>query len=345
MNTFPDIRLRRLRRTPSLRRLFDMPLPGPEKFIWPVFVIAGRGQRQAIDAMPGQYRYSVDTLLKDLRAVVDSGVGGILIFGLVDDGRKDGVGSAAYDERGPVQQAVRAVHAEYPHLVIFTDVCLCAYTTHGHCGPLLAPRSAIALRDGESAKSGATTGDVDNDASIELLAKTAVSHAAAGADGVAPSAMMDGQVQAIRSALSGAGFQQTLLMSYSTKFASAMYGPFREAEQSAPQHGDRRGYQASYGDARQALRESALDEAEGADILMVKPSLFYLDIIARLRASTELPMAVYNVSGEYSMLIAAADRGWGVLRDMVQESSVALVRSGADLLISYWANRYREFFS
>ena len=326
MNTFPDIRLRRLRRTPSLRRLFDIPLPGPEKFIWPVFVVAGRGQRQTIDAMPGQYRYSVDALLKDLRPVVDAGVGGILIFGLVDDGRKDGVGSAAYDERGAVQQAVRAVRAEYPHLVIFTDVCLCAYTTHGHCGPL------------------STTGDVDNDASNEMLAKTAVAHAAAGADGVAPSAMMDGQVQAIRSALSAAGFQQTLLMSYSTKFASSMYGPFREAEQSAPQHGDRRGYQASYGNARLALRESALDEAEGADILMVKPSLFYMDIIARLRESTELPIAVYNVSGEYSMLIAAADRGWGVLRDMVRESSVALVRSGADLLISYWANRYREFF-
>lgn len=337
MNTFPDIRLRRLRRTPSLRHLFDIPLPGPEKFIWPIFVVAGRGQRQAIDAMPGQYRYSVDALLKDLRAVVDAGIGGILVFGLVDDGRKDGIGSAAYDERGPVQQAVRAVHAEYPHLVIFTDVCLCAYTTHGHCGPLLASAEP-------SAKPGSTAGDVDNDAANEVLAKTAVSHAAAGADGVAPSAMMDGQVQAIRSALSGAGFQQTLLMSYSTKFASAMYGPFREAEQSAPQHGDRRGYQASYANARLALRESALDEAEGADILMVKPSLFYMDIIAHLRESTELPIAVYNVSGEYSMLIAAADRGWGVLRDMVRESTVALARSGADLLISYWANRYREFF-
>ncbi|MDP2990983.1 MAG: porphobilinogen synthase [Kiritimatiellota bacterium] len=334
MNTFPDIRLRRLRRTPSLRRLFDIPLPGPEKFIWPVFVVAGQGQRQAIDAMPGQYRYSVDKLLKDLCPVMDSGVGGILIFGLVDDGRKDAAGSAAYDERGAVQQAVRAVRAEYPDLVVFTDVCLCAYTTHGHCGPLLA-----------SAKPGSTTGEVDNDAANEMLARTAVSHAAAGADGVAPSAMMDGQVQAIRSALSAAGFQQTLLMSYSTKFASSMYGPFREAEQSAPQHGDRRGYQASFANARLALRESALDEAEGADILMVKPSLFYLDIIARLRESTELPIAVYNVSGEYSMLIAAADRGWGVLRDMVRESSVALVRSGADLLISYWANRYREFFS
>lgn len=326
MNTFPDIRLRRLRRTPSLRRLFDAPMPGPEKFIWPVFVVEGRRQRQKIDAMPGQYRCSVDTLLNVLRPVVESGVGGILIFGLVTDDKKDGKGSAAYEKRGAVQQAVRAVRAEYPDLVVFTDVCLCAYTTHGHCGPL------------------SPTGDVDNDAANEMLARTAVSHAAAGADGVAPSAMMDGQVQAIRSALGEAGFQQTLLMSYSTKFASSMYGPFREAEQSAPQKGDRRGYQASYGNARLALRESALDEAEGADILMVKPSLFYLDMIARLRQSTELPLAVYNVSGEYSMLIATADRGWGVLRDMVRESTAALARSGADLIISYWANRYEEMF-
>lgn len=324
MSNYPEVRLRRLRRTPSLRRMFDMPVPGPEKFIWPVFVVPGRRQRQKIDAMPGQYRYSVDMLLKDLRPVAESGVGGILIFGLVEDARKDSHGKAAHDDSGPVQEAVRAVRKEYPDLVVFTDVCLCAYTTHGHCGPL------------------SEADDVDNDATNEMLARTAVSHAAAGADCVAPSAMMDGQVQTIRSALSEAGFQQTLIMSYSTKFASSMYGPFREAEKSPPRHGDRRGYQSSYANARLALRESAMDETEGADILMVKPSLFYLDIIARLRESTQLPVAVYNVSGEYSMLIAAADRKWGVLRDMVRESTVALVRSGADLLISYWANRYRE---
>jgi len=276
--------------------------------------------------MPGQFRYSVDMLLKDLRPVVESGVGGILIFGLVEDGKKDRLGTAAHDAQGPVQQAVRAVRTEYPDLVVFTDVCLCAYTTHGHCGPL------------------AGNGDVDNDAANEMLAKIAVSHAAAGADCVAPSAMMDGQVRAIRSALCEASFQQTLLMSYSTKFASSMYGPFREAEQSTPQHGDRRGYQASYGNVRLAMRESVMDEAEGADILMVKPALFYLDVIARLRESTDLPLAAYNVSGEYSMLIATADRGWGTLRDMARESTMAMVRSGADLLISYWANRYREFF-
>lgn len=327
MNAFPEVRLRRLRRTPSLRRMFDAPLPGPSKFLWPVFVVDGKKQRQPIDAMPGQCRYSVDTLLKDLGPVAKSGVGGVLIFGLVDNAGKDASGTGAYDDRGAVQKAVRAIRAEYPDLVIFTDVCLCAYTTHGHCGPLTED------------------GDVDNDAANAMLAKVAVSHAAAGADCVAPSAMMDGQVQAIRSALDAAAFRQTLLMSYSTKFASAMYGPFREAEQSAPQKGDRQGYQASYRDVRQAMRESALDEAEGADILMVKPALFYLDIIARLRDRTDLPLAAYNVSGEYSMLIAAAERGWGDLGGMVRESTAALARAGSDLLISYWANRYEELFT
>ncbi len=326
MSFFPEVRLRRLRRTPSLRRMFDMPLPGPEKFIWPIFVVEGQDQRQPIDAMPNQYRLSVDRLLAELKPVVEAGIGGILVFGLVDDSGKDETGTAAYAENGAAQQAIRAVRREYPDLVVFTDVCLCAYTTHGHCGPLAA------------------AGDVDNDAANDLLAKVALSHAGAGADCVAPSAMMDGQVQAIRSALDDNGFSNTLLMSYSSKFASSMYGPFREAEQSAPQQGDRRGYQASYGDMRQALRESVLDEEEGADILMVKPSLFYMDIIARIREQTDLPLAAYNVSGEYSMLIATAERGWGDLGDMVRESTTALVRSGTDLIISYWANRYDELF-
>jgi porphobilinogen synthase len=326
MNSFPDIRLRRLRRTPSLRRLFDMPMPGPEKFMWPVFVVEGSGQRQVIDAMPHQYRLSKDMLIEELKPVVDSGVSSVLVFGLVDDAQKDACGSAACEEGGVVQEAVRAVKQAYPNLVVFTDVCLCAYTEHGHCGPLNS------------------VGDVENDASNEMLAKVAVSHAAAGADCVAPSAMMDGQVQAIREALTEGGFKETLLMSYSTKFASAMYGPFRDAEKSAPQKGDRQGYQASYGDLRQAMRESELDEAEGADILMVKPSLFYLDILARLREQTDLPVAAYNVSGEYSMLIATAERGWGDLKGMVRESTMALARSGTDLFISYWANQYNTFF-
>lgn len=326
MNTFPEVRLRRLRRTPALRQMFDMPIPGPEKFMWPVFVKEGRKVCEPIDAMPGQARMSTDVLLKELDRVVKMGIGSILVFGLVDASHKDGSGTAAYDEHGAVQDAIRRIRKEYPNLVIASDVCVCAYTTHGHCGPLMA------------------SGDVDNDAANAVLARMAVSHAAAGADIVAPSAMMDGQVAAIRKALDGEGFQQTLLMSYSTKFASGMYGPFREAEESAPQKGDRRGYQASYADLRQALRESALDEAEGADILMLKPSLFYLDILARLRDRTDLPIAVYNVSGEYAMLIATADRGWGNLAAMVREATMALSRAGADLIISYWANRYDEIF-
>lgn len=326
MSTFPEIRLRRLRRTPALRQLFDMPLPGPEKFMWPVFIKEGSGVSEPIEAMPGQRRMSVDVLLKELPRVVDMGVNSILIFGLVEGAQKDGAGTAAYDDRGSVQQAIRRIRKEFPALVIASDVCVCAYTSHGHCGPLTG------------------SGDVDNDASNAVLAKMAVSHAAAGADMVAPSAMMDGQVSAIRKALDAEGFQQTLLMSYSTKFASSMYGPFREAEESAPQKGDRKSYQASYGDLRQALRESQLDEAEGADILMLKPSLFYLDILARLRDQTDLPLAVYNVSGEYSMLIAAAERGWGDLNGMVRESTMALSRAGADIIISYWANRYDEIF-
>jgi porphobilinogen synthase len=306
--------------------MFDMALPGPERFMWPVFIKAGTKVREPIDSMPGQFRMSPDVLLKELDRVVRMGVNSVLVFGLAEPSQKDAGGSAAYDERGAVQLAVRRIRKEFPDLVIATDVCVCAYTSHGHCGPLTPG------------------GDVDNDASNEILARMAVSHAEAGADMVAPSAMMDGQVGAIRRALDEADFHQTLLMSYSTKFASSMYGPFREAEQSAPQKGDRRSYQASYGDLRQALRESDFDEAEGADILMLKPSLFYLDVLARLRDRTDLPIAAYNVSGEYSMLIAAADRGWGDLKGMVRESTAALVRGGADLLISYWANRYDEIF-
>jgi porphobilinogen synthase len=326
MNQFPQVRLRRLRRTPFLLRLFDAPLPGPEKFIWPVFVKEGDGIKDPIDAMPGQCRMSPDILLRELEPVVASGIGGTLIFGLPREDEKDATGSAASGEDGIVQTAVRAVKREFPDLVVCTDVCLCAYTDHGHCGPL------------------DPTGSVANDAANEVLANVAVSHAAAGADIVAPSAMMDGQVAAIRAALDNAAMPDTLIMSYSTKFASGMYGPFREAEQSAPQHGDRKGYQASFADARTALRESALDEAEGADILMVKPALFYLDVIARLRERTDLPIAAYNVSGEYSMLIAAAERGWGDLHSMVRESTQAIARAGADIVITYWANRYGEVF-
>ena len=323
---FPEVRLRRLRQSAGIRKMLEAPLPGPEKFIWPAFVIDGSGKREAIEAMPGQSRLSVDQLLVDLEPVVASGVGGLLLFGLVEDSEKDHAGTAAYNDQGTVQRAIREVKDKFPELVVTADVCVCAYTTHGHCGPLT------------------DHGVVDNDAANAILAKIAVSYAAAGADIVAPSAMMDGQVQAIRTALDSNQFDQTLLMSYSTKFASAMYGPFREAEKSQPGKGDRKGYQASFGDLRTALRESELDEAEGADMLMVKPSLFYLDVLAKMRETSDLPMAAYNVSGEYSMLHATADRGWGDLKGMVQESSSALVRAGADILISYWANQYDALF-
>ncbi len=321
---FPDQRLRRLRRTDGLRRMFGQPLPGPEKYVWPVFLRPGTGCDQDITAMPGQTRMSVDVLLRKLEPVATSGIGGVLLFGLTDPDRKDFHGSEAYSEEAAVQMAISLIKTEFPDLTVFTDVCLCAYTDHGHCGPL------------------DERGQVDNDAALDLLARVAVSHAAAGADVVAPSAMMDGQVAAIRAALADNGFSDTLLMSYSSKFASAFYGPFREAEQSAPGTGDRQGYQASYSDLRAALRESAFDEREGADILMVKPALLYLDIIQRIRQSSDLPLAAYNVSGEYSMLIAQAERGWGELRPMVRESIAAIQRAGTDIFISYWANRYDE---
>jgi len=323
--SFPEVRLRRLRRTPALRQMFDIALPPPSKFVWPLFVVEGRNRCEPIDSMPGQFRYSVDQLLKALEPVAEQGIGGVLLFGQTE-GEKDAAGSGAFDDGGVVQLAIPAIKRAFPDLVVMSDVCLCAYTDHGHCGPL--------TRDGA----------VDNDIAIELLARVAVSHAGAGADVVAPSAMMDGQVLAIRDALSDADLNDTLLMSYSTKFASAMYGPFRDAENSSPSAGDRKGYQASYANLRAALRESELDEEEGADILMVKPSLFYLDVLAKLRECSDLPVAAYNVSGEYSMLIAAAERGWGDLNAMVLESLMALERAGADMFLSYWAPRYNEIF-
>jgi porphobilinogen synthase len=321
---FPEIRLRRLRRTEGLRKMLGQPLPGPEKFVWPVFLREGKGIDEAIPAMPGQSRMSADVLLKKMVPVVESGVGGMLLFGLTDPSKKDAKGSEAWNEKGVVQQAIPLIKKAFPQLTVFTDVCLCAYTDHGHCGALHAGT------------------EVDNDATLTLLQKVAVSHAHAGADCVAPSAMMDGQVLAIREALDNEELTDTLLMSYSTKFASSMYGPFREAEQSAPGKGDRQGCQASYSDLRTALRESELDEDEGADILMVKPALMYLDVIHQLREATDLPVAAYNVSGEYSMLIAQAERGWGDLRSMVRENMAAMQRAGTDIFISYWANRYNE---
>lgn len=323
MSEYPDVRLRRLRKSEQIRKMVGQPMPKPEKFIWPVFIIEGEGKRTPIDAMPGQFSVSVDQLCKELEPIVAMGIGGVLLFGVVNDDRKDAGGSYAYHENGLVQQAIRMVKRTFPNLLVHTDVCLCGYTDHGHCG-LFANDT------------------VDNDATIDILGRIAVSHAAAGADCVAPSAMMDGQIKAIRRELAAANLDDTLLMSYSTKFASAMYGPFRSAANSSPSCGNRLAYQASFNDVNQALRESVLDEVEGADILMVKPALFYLDIISKVKDATNLPLAAYNVSGEYAMLTASADRGWGDLKAMVQESIMAISRSGTDIIISYWANRYDE---
>lgn len=323
---YPDVRLRRMRRTAAIRDLFAMPKPGPEKFIWPVFVVPGVGRKEPIASMPGQFRFSADELVKALQPVVASGVKSVLLFGQHEGEGKDECGTPAAEMGGAVQRAILVLRAAFPDLVIFTDVCLCAYTEHGHCGP----------RDAD--------GDVDNDAACEMLARVAVSHARAGADGVAPSAMMDGQIAAIRHALDEEGFQKVLLISYSTKFASQMYGPFRDAENSAPGQGDRQGYQASYRDVGTAIRESDFDEDEGADCLMVKPALFYLDLIRTLADRTHLPVMAYNVSGEYSMIHAAAAAGYCDLYPTARESLYAIFRAGATQVISYWAPFYREIF-
>ncbi|MCQ2388309.1 MAG: porphobilinogen synthase [Kiritimatiellae bacterium] len=317
-------RLRRLRRTAAIRDLFAMPKPGREQFIWPVFLVSGKNRKEEIASMPGQYRWSADRLADEFPA----GVKSVLLFGQVEagEGEKDELGSLAADPHGVVARAIPVLKARFPDLVVFTDVCLCAYTSHGHCGP----------RDAD--------GDVDNDAACEMLARVAVCHARAGADGVAPSAMMDGQIAAIRAALDEEGFAKTLLVAYSTKFASTMYGPFRDAENSAPGQGDRQGYQASYRDFGTAVRESLLDEAEGADALMVKPALWYLDLVKEIRARTLLPVVAYNVSGEYSMIHAAAAAGQCDLYAAARESLYAIFRAGATQVVSYWAPYYDKVF-
>ena len=327
MDGYPEVRLRRLRRTAAIRDMFGMDAPSPAKFIWPVFVVPGSGRREAIDSMPGQFRLSADELVRELEPVVEQGVKSVLLFGQHEGDGKDECGTPAADPHGAVQRAIPLLRRAYPDLVILTDVCLCAYTAHGHCGP----------HD--------LDGDIDNDAACEMLARVAVSHAQAGADGVAPSAMMDGQVAAIRRALDDEGFKKTLLISYSTKFASQMYGPFRDAENSAPSQGDRQGYQASYRDPRTALRESAFDEAEGADALMVKPALFYLDLIREVSRRSLLPVMAYNVSGEYSMVHAAAEKGYCDLYATARESLTAIFRAGATQVISYWAPFYGKIFA
>jgi porphobilinogen synthase len=310
-------RTRRTRRTEALRGLVRETRLDPASFIYPLFVTHGADVRQPIASMPGQYRLSIDQLAREAEELAALGVRAVMLFGV--PASKDAAGSEAYAEDGIVQQAVRALKGADRELAVACDVCLCEYTDHGHCGVLT------------------TDGEVDNDPSLTLLARTAVSVVEAGADLVAPSDMMDGRVAAIRGALDEAGFPALPVMAYSAKYASAYYGPFREAADSTPAFGDRRGYQMDPANVREALREVAADVAEQADIVMVKPALAYLDVVRAVREATTLPLAVYNVSGEYSMVKAAAQAGWLDERAVVLETLTAMRRAGADAIISYHA--------
>ncbi|HEY3315633.1 MAG TPA: porphobilinogen synthase [Bacillota bacterium] len=313
---FPITRMRRLRQSGVIRRMVRETSLAVDDLIYPLFVTHGRGVRREIPSMPGVFQLSVDELAGELGDVTALGIPAIILFGLPES--KDAIGSEAYDDDGIVQRAIRAAKDRFPELVVVTDVCLCEYTDHGHCG----------IIQGEK---------VLNDPSLELLAKTALSHAVAGADIVAPSDMMDGRVAAIRKTLDEEGYESTVIMAYSAKYASAFYGPFREAAESAPKFGDRQAYQMDPANVREALREVALDIDEGADIVMVKPALAYLDVVRAVRERFDLPLATYNVSGEYAMVKAAAQRGWIDERRVVTELLTAMRRAGADLILTYFA--------
>jgi porphobilinogen synthase len=321
---FPTTRLRRLRRTSGIRQMLRETHLAPADLIQPLFVRHGGGPSDEIASMPGQHHHGIDGLVETAVAAHEAGVPAVLLFGL--PARKDEAGSEAYDPEGIVQLAVRAIKTERPELTVITDVCLCQYTSHGHCG---------VLRDGV----------VENDISLELLADTAVSHANAGADMVAPSDMMDGRVGAIRTSLDNEGRTDTAIMAYSVKFASAFYGPFRDAAHSTPSEGDRKAYQMDPGNGNEAIREALLDIDEGADVVMVKPALPYLDILRRLRSETLVPLAAYQVSGEYAMLEAAAARGLVDRRAAALEALTGIRRAGADLVITYYAAEAAEWLS
>jgi len=313
---FPEYRPRRMRRTETLRALIRETRLSPDQLIQPLFVMPGKNKREEIPSMPGVFRTSVDQLGKEAKACRDTGINSVILFGLPE--KKDPMGSGAHAKNGIVQRAIRKLKDCCPELNVITDVCLCEYTDHGHCGCL----------------SGS---EVDNDATLELLAKTALSHARAGADMVAPSDMMDGRVSEIRSLLDENDFHMIPIMSYAVKYASAFYGPFRDAADCAPQFGDRRSYQMDPANSREALREASLDVEEGADILMVKPAVAYLDIISRLREEFDLPIAAYHVSGEYAMIKAAAEKGWIDEERVMTETLLAIHRAGADMIITYFA--------
>lgn len=319
--SFPTTRMRRLRRTEALREMVREHRLAREDLILPLFVVEGSGIREAVASMPGVHRFSVDQVVLEAKRVADLGLPAVILFGI--PATKDARGSGADAAEGVVQRATRAIAEAVPDLCVVTDVCLCEYTDHGHCG----------LLDGE---------EVDNDASLERLAATAVSHARAGAGIVAPSDMMDGRVAAIRSALDAEGFEQVAILSYAAKYASAFYGPFRDAAESTPEFGDRRGYQMDPPNRREALREMRLDLEEGADMLMVKPAMAYLDVLADARRHFDVPLAAYHVSGEYSMIKAAGERGWLDADRAMEEALVSIKRAGADLILTYAAAELAE---
>ena len=314
--SFPGTRLRRLRRTPALRGLVRETALSAAELIQPLFVTAGTGLREPVESMPGISRFSIAALVEEAGEIAAAGIPAVLLFGIPSG--KDEAGSGAYDDEGVVQMAVRALKEAHPDLVVITDVCLCEYTDHGHCG---------FVRDGQ----------VDNDVTVELLARTAISHAEAGADMVAPSDMMDGRVGSIRYQLDEEGHPDTAILSYAAKFASAFYGPFREAAGSTPATGDRRGYQLDPANSEEAVREARQDLEEGADALMVKPAAHYLDIVRRVKDETGAPVAAYQVSGEYSMIKAAGMNGWLDERAAVLESLLSIRRAGADFIVTYFA--------
>jgi len=313
---FPTTRLRRLRRTSALREMFRETTLSVSDFIYPLFIVEGDNIRNEISSMPGQFQLSIDQAVRECEELQRLGINSVILFGIPNE--KDEAGSGAYTGDGIVQKTLRAVKAQFPDLVVITDVCLCEYTSHGHCGVI-------------------ENSDVDNDRTLELLVKEAVSHAECGSDIIAPSDMMDGRVGAIRQALDEKRYTQIPIMAYSAKYSSAFYGPFREAAESAPQFGDRKSYQMDPGNSDEAIREIALDIQEGADIVMVKPSLSYLDVIRRAKDNFGLPIAAYNVSGEYSMIKAAAERGWLDGEKVMLETLTSIKRAGADVIITYFA--------
>lgn len=319
--TFPVTRLRRLRSTPELRNFVRETKVNREDFVMPLFLVPGSGVKKAISSLDGQFHFSVDTVTEYAKRIYDAGIVSVLLFAIPES--KDDTGSSAWSDKGIVQEAIRRIKKETPNLLVVTDLCFCEYTSHGHCG---------ILKDGK----------LDNDATLDIILKQTLSHAKAGADIIAPSGMIDGCVKVMRQGLDEAGYQTLPIMAYSAKFASGFYGPFREAVQSAPSQGDRKGYQMDPANAREALREVALDIEEGADIVMVKPALPYLDIIAKVKDQFGMPTAAYNVSGEYAMIKAAAARGLIDYERVVDEALISIKRAGADIIISYFALEVAE---